>query len=1292
MNHAVLEQAFNKVVSRHEILRSTVVLQDGEPAMLLHESWPLHLKKIDLSALAGEALESRIKQLLLEEPERPFQLLNEPGIRVTVLELGPEDHVIILMMHHLVCDRASVDVVWREWSASYSALLQGQAPQLPALTVQHGDFALWQARQLAEGRFEDDLIFWQKKLQGAPPLLELPSDRPRREANRHAGSRKNVRIGNKLVKKLRESSQQAETTLFTLFTAALNVLLFRYCGIDDIVLGVVANNRDRQEFESAVGFLANIHALRTGLSGDSSFREVWRRVQSGLADLCRHQAAPFEEVINRVRPQQSLSFAPIVQVMMDWRDRTQTRTFGGIKGFNAVPLMSQNRTSKFDLTVFLTDEGDDVLIEMEYNTDLFDGDRMERMLGHYGRLLESIIKNPEGRIGELEILTEREREQVLVEWNRTEREYPSGKCVHELFEEQVRRTPEAVAVVSGEGREVAYAELNAMANQFAHHLRQCGMKEGDFIGVRLPRCLGYVVSVLGILKAGGAYVPLGADLPKERLEFMVEDCEVQLMVTDGGLASGGFDAGVRVIDWQVDGERIRECGLENPEWDRDAAEAAYVIYTSGSTGRPKGVVIPHRGVVRLVRGQEYTRFDAGQRFLLLAPTEFDASVFELWGPLLNGGACVIYEGKALDFSSLEAAIQEQGVTSILLIAGFFNQVMDVRPQVIASIQHLLVGGEALSVPHIEKAREDFPELRLTNAYGPTECSIISCNYEIGKDSKFVTGSVPIGRPLANTKCYILDESNQPVPVGVAGELHIGGDGLAVGYHNLPELTAERFILNPFRRGTGERLYKTGDLCRFLSDGDIEYLGRMDHQVKLRGFRIELGEIEAVLRECAGVKEAVVVLREEEGKEKRLVAYVVGEGMTVEGMREELRRKLPEYMMPAAYQVLERLPLTANGKVDRKGLPKPEYGTSGIEYIGPRNPTEVALAGIWCEILRLERVGIGTSFFEVGGTSLLAIQLADRIRRILKREIPVRLVFQNPTIEKMAALINQESMPRRKAELISWNQGEGALSLIFLVDDGSLGLFKVANLLDKRIPIDVSVSPLTDSDILAAIKKESKKIPKLPEMASVHVRNIRNRSHSGPVILVGHCFGGNLAFEVAQQLLAFGVRVETVVMLDTWMTNPSRWWLIQAWFKAHFSRIISHGPAYLLEKSRRRIRLERQALASHLRLLEEVKSNKKREFDAHIPMHLIMRIYRAAWVPKQKPLPLKGILLISRDDWMSTAYLKTDKTLGTQKWFDKGVEVLTVPGDHANVLEEHNLAGVADGLTQAIGRYFQSGSL
>ena len=455
MNHAVLEQAFNKVVSRHEILRSTVVLQDGEPAMLLHESWPLHLKKIDLSALAGEALESRIKQLLLEEPERPFQLLNEPGIRVTVLELGPEDHVIILMMHHLVCDRASVDVVWREWSASYSALLQGQAPQLPALTVQHGDFALWQARQLAEGRFEDDLIFWQKKLQGAPPLLELPSDRPRREANRHAGSRKNVRIGDKLVKKLRESSQQAETTLFTLFTAALNVLLFRYCGIDDIVLGVVANNRDRQEFESAVGFLANIHALRTGLSGDSSFREVWRRVQSGLADLCRHQAAPFEEVINRVRPQQSLSFAPIVQVMMDWRDRTQTRTFGGIKGFNAVPLMSQNRTSKFDLTVFLTDEGDDVLIEMEYNTDLFDGDRMERMLGHYGRLLESIIKNPEGRIGELEILTEREREQVLVEWNRTEREYPCGKCVHELFEEQVRRTPEAVAVVF-EGQELTY--------------------------------------------------------------------------------------------------------------------------------------------------------------------------------------------------------------------------------------------------------------------------------------------------------------------------------------------------------------------------------------------------------------------------------------------------------------------------------------------------------------------------------------------------------------------------------------------------------------------------------------------------------------------------------------------------------------------------------------------------------------------------------------------------------------------------------------------------------------------
>ena len=931
-------------------------------------------------------------------------------------------------------------------------------------------------------------------------------------------------------------------------------------------------------------------------------------------------------------------------------------------------------------------------MSIEYSTDLFDGDRMERMLGHYGRLLKSIIKNPEGRIEELEILTEREREQLLVEWNRTEREYPSGKCVHELFEEQVRRTPGAVAVVF-EREELTYGELNARANQVARYLHKLGVGPEVLVGICVERSLEMVVGLLGIMKAGGAYVPFDADYPKNRLEYMLKDSGVAVLLTQKRLVGLLPVDGVKVICLDEDWPLIQKEILETPVCVAKVQNAAYMIYTSGSTGNPKGVVNIHSAIVnRLVWMQEEYQLGGADSVLQKTPFSFDVSVWEFFWPLITGARLVVASpGLHRDPESLAALIEKKSVTVVHFVPSMLSHFLeqDDIARLCRSLRQVICSGEALSLELQQRFFNKLPT-RLDNLYGPTEAAVdVSC-WRCNPESRL--RSVPIGRPIANAELYILDRHLCPTPIGIAGELHIGGTPLARGYHNLPELTAERFISSPYGKKGVEKLYKTGDLCRFLADGNIEYLGRMDHQVKLRGFRIELGEIEAVLRECAGVKEAVVVVREDEDMEKRLVAYVVGEGMTVEGMREELGRKLPEYMMPAAYQVLERLPLTANGKVDRKGLPKPEYGTSGIEYIGPRNPTEVALAGIWCEILRLERVGIGTSFFEVGGTSLLAIQLADRIRRILKREIPVRLVFQNPTIEKMAALINQESMPRRKAELISWNQGEGALSLIFLVDDGSLGLFKVANLLDKRIPIDVSVSPLTDSDILAAIKKESKKIPKLPEMASVHVRNIRNRSHSGPVILVGHCFGGNLAFEVAQQLLAFGVRVETVVMLDTWMTNPSRWWLIQAWFKAHFSRIISHGPAYLLEKSRRRIRLERQALASHLRLLEEVKSNKKREFDAHIPMHLIMRIYRAAWVPKQKPLPLKGILLISRDDWMSTAYLKTDKTLGTQKWFDKGVEVLTVPGDHANVLEEHNLAGVADGLTQAIGRYFQSGSL
>ncbi len=1263
LDHAVLEQAFNRVVSRHEVLSSTVVLQDGEPAMLLHESWPVHLKKIDLSALAGEALESRIKQLLLEEPERPFQLLKEPGIRVTVLELGPEDHVIILMMHHLVCDRASVDVVWREWSASYSALLQGQDPQLPALTVQHGDFALWQARQLAEGRFEDDLIFWQKKLQGAPPLLELPSDRPRREANRHAGSRKNVRIGDKLVKKLRESSQQAETTLFTLFTAALNVLLFRYCGIDDIVLGVVANNRDRQEFEPAVGFLANIHALRTGLSGDSSFREVWRRVQSGLADLCRHQAAPFEEVINRVRPQQSLSFAPIVQVMMDWRDRTQTRTFRGIKGLNAVPLMSQNRTSKFDLTVFLTDEGDDVLIEVEYNSDLFDGDRMDRMLGHYGRLLESIIKNPEGRIEELEILTEREREQLLVEWNRTEREYPSGKCVHELFEEQVRRTPEAVAVVF-EREELMYGELNARANQVARYLQKLGVGPEVLVGICVERSLEMVVGLLGIMKAGGAYVPFDADYPKNRLEYMLKDSGVAVLLTQKRLVGLLPVDGVKVICLDEGWPLIQKEILETPVCVAKVQNAAYMIYTSGSTGNPKGVVNIHSAIVnRLVWMQEEYQLGGADSVLQKTPFSFDVSVWEFFWPLITGARLVVASpGLHRDPESLAALIEKKGVSVVHFVPSMLSHFLEQEDiaRLCRSLRQVICSGEALSLELQQRFFNKLPT-RLDNLYGPTEAAVdVSC-WRCEPESRL--RSVPIGRPIANAELYILDRHLCPTPIGVAGELHIGGTPLARGYHNLPELTAERFILNPFRRGTGERLYKTGDLCRFLADGNIEYLGRMDHQVKLRGFRIELGEIEEVLKGCAGVREAVVVLREDEGKEKRLAAYVVGEGMTVEGMREELRRKLPEYMMPAAYQVLERLPLTANGKVDRKGLPAPSLIQRNLSErnSNPRNLIEAKLLSIYRYFLKLAQVGIDDNFFELGGNSLMAVRLVNEINKQLGVNLNIPTFYKNSTVRSIARVILFNEHKDREPKLIPLKPGNPAMPMIFI--DAGVGLCRLAEMIEGGPASFATTVPMPEEFIQAAKDGDLSALPKLEAYARPHVSLIEKHLHSAKVVLVGHSFGGVLAFEVGRQLILTGRKVEMILLMDSWMSNPS-------WWRKLRSLDLKQVRKSLIFRCKR-LRKKILHLIGHNQAEATFADNEDHQI-GEVPWPLLAKIYSNAHKHyKPEPLPSRAVLFRAHE----TIAARNEKYVGTMGWdglFEQGLHIVDSPGNHFTLLKEPNL--------------------
>jgi aspartate racemase len=701
-----------------------------------------------------------------------------------------------------------------------------------------------------------------------------------------------------------------------------------------------------------------------------------------------------------------------------------------------------------------------------------------------------------------------------------------------------------------------------------------------------------------------------------------------------------------------------------------------VIYTSGSTGQPKGVVVPHRGVVRLVRGQDYFDANPAQRFLLLASTSFDATTFELWGPLLNGASCVVFPSQLESFEQLERVIRRHEVTCLWLTAGLFNQIINARPSVLQTVKHVLTGGEALSVPHVKKAMEQLPSLQLTNGYGPTESTTFACCYAIRPGETFSRGSVPIGRPIANTTCYLLDAHLQPVPVGVAGELHLGGDGLALGYLNRPELTAEKFIPNPFSDQPGARLYKTGDLCRYRADGNIEFLGRLDQQLKLRGFRIELGEIEAALGRYPSVLNAAVMLREDVPGNQQLVAYVVmrpGSVPTAVELRASLGQELPDYMIPGAFVFMDHLPLTANGKVDRHSLPAPEKNPGASwEAVAPKTPVELKLAEIWRELLGVKQVGLHDNFFTLGGHSLLAVRLVAEIKQRMQVILPVRQVFQQPTFQELAAQLQEQKPPGREPELIRLNAGGTGPELYFLIDEGSLGLFKLAPYLDQERPLFASVVPLPEAVLQASLKKNLSALPSLEEWAARHVTLIRNRPTQGPILLAGHCFGGVLAFEVAQQLKAAGIEVAGVILLDTWMARPGYWWEKKAWFQEHVGNLLRKGPGYLWQKGARRIWLEKKELMARIDL------TLSQDFNLHVPWTVIERIYRQAMRGyRPQPLSCRAKLLVSQEDWMAKAYRRMDHTLGAGRYFSGGVEVREVPGNHVTILSENYLPELAE---------------
>jgi amino acid adenylation domain-containing protein len=1137
-----LELGLNIVIARHEVLRSTIEVKNERPQVIIHDDWPVEIKRIDLSNLPEDQREAELARLLADEPRRQYRLITEPGIRATVIRLAADEHAFIIMMHHIVCDSSSLGILWRELGAHYEACLRGQPSHLPPLPIQYGDFAGWQRQPTRQLGIEKDLSFWREKLRDAPEVLDLPADRPRPSVNSYRGTKRRFLFDSALAKSLRNLSRQERTSLFTVFATAVNVLFHRYTGKNDILVGIPIADRDRPEVRSLIGFMVDTLVLRTDLSGNPSFRDLVTHVQRGVAEAYSHRAAPFDQVVDVVQLQRNLSYSPLIQVMLNWRDRDEQPQFIGLSGLVTEPLLAQSKTSKFDLTLTVTDTGDDILLEMEYSTDLYDDPRIDRMVEHLRMLLEGAAANCEQRIAELPLLTSAERQQIVVEWNRTEVSYPKDRCLHELIQEQAERTPEAVAVVL-EDKQLTYRQLNERANRLAHYLQKLGVVADTLVGICVERSLEMVVGLLGILKAGGAYVPLDPEYPKERLAFMLEDAAVPVLLTQAHVAASLPTHQARTVRLDVEWPLIARESVGQVNSSVKAEHLAYMIYTSGSTGRPKGVMNTHVAIVnRLLWMQDAYRLAPPDRVLQKTPFSFDVSVWEFFWPLLTGAKLILaVPGGHKDGAYLANLIRQEQITTIHFVPSMLSVFLEQEGlgSSCASLKRVFCSGEALSF-ELQQRFLSLLAAELHNLYGPTEAAVDVTHWECERESRLHT--VPIGRPIANTQIHILDHHLQPMPIGVPGELHIGGIGLARGYHNRPELTAEKFVADPFRPADGSRLYRTGDLARYLPNGAVEYLGRLDHQVKIRGFRIELGEIESALAELPGVYEAVVMAREDIPGEKRLVAYLTSrrkEAPKDFELRHQLQDKLPEYMVPSAFVALNQLPLTPNGKVDRKALPALRRDVETKQsYIAPITDLERILCRIWCKWLNATAVGIKDNFFDLGGNSLLAIRVVGDINKTLETDLRVATFFQDPTVEQLARVFERKPLDRpRQPRLLQLSPGRVGPTLYF-IGTGPAEV-RIAKSISEDHAVFGTDVPMPAEWVHGLAAGDPAGLPTLSQVGTLFADLVLSHARSSPCVIVGYSFFGMIAFEAARALQRAGGNVASVVLIDAFRWKNAR---------------------------------------------------------------------------------------------------------------------------------------------------------
>ncbi len=1303
LNVSALDAAVNEIVRRHEILRTTFIVREAQPVQVISAPQPFTLTVEDLSGLEPEAREAEALRLATVEARYVFDLEKGPLFRTRLLRLAGDDFVFLVCMHHIICDGWSLGVFYRELAALYTVFLENEPSPLTELPLQYADFACWQRNTLQGEVLEQQLAYWRDQLSQSLAPLELPTDRPRPSVQTFAGATESKLLPKYMTRALEEISRQAGTTMFMTMLAAFQTQLHLYTNRRDIVVGTATASRTRVEIEGLIGFFTNTLVMRTDFAGNPSFQEILAQVRETSLGAMAHQDLPFEKIVEELEPKHDLSYSPLFQVGFLFEEAS-SQPFK-MPGLRVGAFDVNEGAAKWDLSLALTENPQGIAAYLEYNTDLFDAATIQRMLGHLEHLLEQIINNPGVKLSELCLLTEPEWNHLVVQYNATKQEFPYQVCFHNLFEQQVERSPDALALCCG-SEELSYAQLNAKANQLAHQLIAAGVGPEKRVALCLERSPMMVIALLAVNKAGGAYVPLNEHWPPNRIQFILDDAGICAVLTQESLRHL-MPADARFPVWSLDAEwpAISNNSAENPAPRAHYDNLIYVYYTSGSTGIPKGVTMSHRSLVNYATLiPEPYNLRPGGRTLVHSPFSFDLTLTGLLPPLMVGAAVeLVNPGDELDGVGVPLSSSGQRYSLIKITPSHLQVLSNWLGErgKCGNVNALIIGGEACPGEVLRYWQEQEQPTRMIDEYGPTE-TVVGCSiFEVPPSERYAA-IVPIGRPISNMQMYVLDEAMRVLPAGVIGEIYIGGEGVARGYLGLPGLTAERFVPDPFGTEPGKRLYRSGDVGRMQVDGEMEYLGRTDEQVKIRGFRIELGEIESVLRQHEAVKESSVVVQGS-GGDKRLVGYVVlsetiaaeSKEATREDIREYLKRELPEYMVPVDVMVLDRMPLTSNGKVDRKNLPLPaqmQLGSSG-SYVPPETDFEKQLVKLWEEILNVRPIGVTDNFFERGGHSLLVVRLLAHVEQIFRREITISSFFRKPTIRDLIEMIDKGDFAEVDALVCIQRGAWRAPFFVVHALGGDVGYFStLAECMGDDQPF---------YGLQGTYPADLKEFISIEDIARDYVEEIV-AAHPEPYHLGGYSFGSPVAFEMARQLKRQGKEVGVLALLE----GISPYCIkhvdadIQLMTVAGLARDIArmsnvkfdlpHSLVKELEKT--------MSLDEGIEFIVQ-KLRKENLLSERIGLPWMRRFIqgsnlRRESIKQYSPEPYDGVITLFRAEvtepetvkmWLELGVDVLSPTLGWDRLSTKPLVIEKVPGYHVTMVEEPHAKVVGAKLRAAIDR-------